>query len=367
VTTCSSALNVVALRIPSLRERPADILPLVDHFATRYARANGLPPRPLSPAARAMLLAHPWPGNVRELENTVHRAVAVAEARIGIGALELTRAPRARRHDRPHGPPCRARHTAAPQAGPRRLRWSAAGSRRLERDLIIETLSHCLGNRTAGGRRDPSASPIRTCATSCREYVPAGWRLPPAPGQAPIPLPWPASSPLRGIVLPHWVGMARPSGDVALALGVVLLVAGAGGTASGLGCWTPGLRCRSPHRCWCDGRAVHEAAARLHCLPTVLLLTTLLRLALNVATTRAILTSGHEGPQAAGAVISAFGGFLMGGDVLVGLIVFAILLVVNFVVVTKGSAASRRSRRASAWTPCRASRWRSTPTSRPAS
>jgi flagellar biosynthesis protein FlhA len=71
--------------------------------------------------------------------------------------------------------------------------------------------------------------------------------------------------------------------------------------------------------------------------PTVLLLTTLLRLALNVATTRAILTSGHEGPQAAGNVISAFGGFLMGGDVLVGLIIFVILLVVNFVVVTKGS------------------------------
>jgi flagellar biosynthesis protein FlhA len=71
--------------------------------------------------------------------------------------------------------------------------------------------------------------------------------------------------------------------------------------------------------------------------PTILLLTTLLRLALNVATTRTILTHGHEGPQAAGHVVSAFGGFLMGGDVLVGLIVFAILLVVNFMVVTKGS------------------------------
>ena len=71
--------------------------------------------------------------------------------------------------------------------------------------------------------------------------------------------------------------------------------------------------------------------------PTLLLLTTLLRLALNVATTRIILTHGHEGHGAAGAVVSAFGSFLMGGDVLVGLIVFAILLVVNFMVVTKGS------------------------------
>jgi flagellar biosynthesis protein FlhA len=71
--------------------------------------------------------------------------------------------------------------------------------------------------------------------------------------------------------------------------------------------------------------------------PTILLLTTLLRLALNVATTRTILTHGHDGPVAAGHVVSAFGGFLMGGDVLVGMIVFAILLVVNFMVVTKGS------------------------------
>jgi flagellar biosynthesis protein FlhA len=71
--------------------------------------------------------------------------------------------------------------------------------------------------------------------------------------------------------------------------------------------------------------------------PTLLLLTTLLRLSLNVATTRIILTHGAEGPQAAGHVVSAFGGFLMGGDVVVGLIVFAILLVVNFMVITKGS------------------------------
>nr|WP_246514475.1 flagellar biosynthesis protein FlhA [Neoroseomonas soli] len=71
--------------------------------------------------------------------------------------------------------------------------------------------------------------------------------------------------------------------------------------------------------------------------PTLLLLTTLLRLALNVATTRIILTHGHEGEGAAGHVVSAFGGFLMGGDVVVGLIVFSILLVVNFMVITKGS------------------------------
>ncbi len=71
--------------------------------------------------------------------------------------------------------------------------------------------------------------------------------------------------------------------------------------------------------------------------PTLLLLTTLLRLALNVATTRLILSHGNEGTSAAGHVVAAFGGFLMGGDVVIGLILFAILLVVNFMVITKGS------------------------------
>ncbi len=68
-----------------------------------------------------------------------------------------------------------------------------------------------------------------------------------------------------------------------------------------------------------------------------LLLTTLLRLSLNVATTRLILSHGNEGASAAGHVVQAFGGFLMGGDVVIGVILFAILLVVNFMVITKGS------------------------------
>jgi flagellar biosynthesis protein FlhA len=71
--------------------------------------------------------------------------------------------------------------------------------------------------------------------------------------------------------------------------------------------------------------------------PQLLLLTTLLRLSLNVATTRLILSHGNEGPLAAGHVVAAFGGFLMGGDVVIGVILFAILLVVNFMVITKGS------------------------------
>ena len=71
--------------------------------------------------------------------------------------------------------------------------------------------------------------------------------------------------------------------------------------------------------------------------PTVLLLTTLMRLSLNVASTRVVLLEGHTGPGAAGAVIEAFGHFLIGGNFAVGLIVFSILVVINFVVVTKGA------------------------------
>jgi flagellar biosynthesis protein FlhA len=71
--------------------------------------------------------------------------------------------------------------------------------------------------------------------------------------------------------------------------------------------------------------------------PTVLLVSTLLRLSLNLASTRLILANGHEGTSAAGPVIEAFGRFVMGGNFVIGVIVFAILVLVNFVVITKGS------------------------------
>jgi flagellar biosynthesis protein FlhA len=71
--------------------------------------------------------------------------------------------------------------------------------------------------------------------------------------------------------------------------------------------------------------------------PTVLLITTLLRLSLNVASTRVVLLHGHSGADAAGKVIEAFGHFLVGGNFAVGLVVFAILVVINFIVITKGA------------------------------
>jgi len=71
--------------------------------------------------------------------------------------------------------------------------------------------------------------------------------------------------------------------------------------------------------------------------PTILLISTMLRLSLNLASTRLILSHGHEGSSAAGHVIEAFGNFVMGGNFVIGIIVFVILVIVNFVVITKGS------------------------------
>jgi flagellar biosynthesis protein FlhA len=80
-----------------------------------------------------------------------------------------------------------------------------------------------------------------------------------------------------------------------------------------------------------------EKPLEFSAFPTVLLIATMLRLALNLASTRLILGQGHLGPDAAGHVIEAFGRLIMQGNVVIGVIVFGILVIVNFVVITKGS------------------------------
>jgi flagellar biosynthesis protein FlhA len=80
-----------------------------------------------------------------------------------------------------------------------------------------------------------------------------------------------------------------------------------------------------------------QAPLEFSAFPTILLIWTMLRLSLNLASTRLILSRGHEGTAAAGHVIEAFGNFVMGGNFVIGIIVFGILVIVNFVVITKGS------------------------------
>ncbi len=151
-------LNVVNLRIPPLRERPADIAALANHYARHYAEVNGIAPRPLSQLAHARLATHFWRGNVRELENTMHRAVLLAEGtEIGPDAIDL-----------PGNPAPVSRATAADFVG-RRMED-------VERDLILQTLTHTLGNRTHAATI--LGISIRALRNKLRDYLAAGIAVP---------------------------------------------------------------------------------------------------------------------------------------------------------------------------------------------
>jgi DNA-binding NtrC family response regulator len=154
-------LNVVSLRIPSLRERPGDIAALAEHFVRRYAEVNDLPFRPLTREALLRLGSNTWRGNVRELENTIHRAVLLAEgSAIGVEAIEL-------------GYPAAAQPAISGGIA------SLVGRRmeEVERDLIIETLGHTLGNRTHAATI--LGISIRALRNKLRDYAAQGVIVPP--------------------------------------------------------------------------------------------------------------------------------------------------------------------------------------------
>ncbi len=159
-------LNVVALRVPPLRERPGDIAALSAHFARRYAELNGVDYRPLSEPARQKLLGHCWRGNVRELENTVHRAVLLAEGdTIDARAIELGES----------GPdPQPAQGGIATLIGQR--------MDDVERALILHTLGHTLGNRTHAAII--LGISIRALRNKLRDYAAAGEAVTPPQHQA---------------------------------------------------------------------------------------------------------------------------------------------------------------------------------------
>jgi two-component system response regulator FlrC len=168
-------LNVVNLKIPPLRERPADVLELAQHFAKKYAAANGLATRPLSAEAKRALAINPWPGNVRELENTLHRAVLLATGdEIG---PEAVIAPDGARFDTMK-PPAVAHAALAAEAVTRALVGRTVAC--VERDLILETLRHCLGNRTHAA--NILGISIRTLRNKLNEYAADGVPVPPPNG-----------------------------------------------------------------------------------------------------------------------------------------------------------------------------------------
>lgn len=162
-------LNVAPLHIPALRERPADIDALSDHFARKYALQNGLPVPLFSLSARDLLRSYPWPGNVRELENIIHRAVilmagdvlCVDELDMHPGQVIRRRLPPA---DHPHPPDA----------------FVARSLVEMEQALIVDTLGYTKGNRTHAAAI--LGISIRALRNKLRDYAAQGINVP-----APMP------------------------------------------------------------------------------------------------------------------------------------------------------------------------------------
>jgi two-component system, response regulator FlrC len=150
----------VNLRLPALRERPADLVALSDFFVRKYASANAMPVKAISAGARSAIAANGWRGNVRELENAMHRAILLAAgAEIEAGDIRG-----------PDGSPVGttpgsasavpAFHGGAPASAPGPAEHAAAVAgavtrnlvgrtiEAVEQEMILDTLRHCYGNRT---------------------------------------------------------------------------------------------------------------------------------------------------------------------------------------------------------------------------
>ena len=168
-------LNVVHLRLPALRERPADIIALAEFFGKKYAELNGVPAREMSDEARRIVTANQWRGNVRELENAMHRAVLLSSGAM-IDADSL-RTPDGETLAMEVDPATRAARTA--EAVTRSLVGRTVAE--VEQDLILDTLDHCIGNRTHAAKI--LGISIRTLRNKLNEYASAGVPIP-EPGQA---------------------------------------------------------------------------------------------------------------------------------------------------------------------------------------
>lgn len=158
-------LNVVNIAIPSLRQRKDDILPLTEYFIKKYSEMNDIPVKPLSAKAEEMLSSYGWQGNVRELENTIHRAVLLStgkeiepEAIMLTGSLEESQ-----KQENASNPDGLVGRTVAD----------------VEKDLIISTLKHTLGNRTHAA--NILGISIRTLRNKLRQYMDEGTEVPAAP------------------------------------------------------------------------------------------------------------------------------------------------------------------------------------------
>ena len=176
-------LNVIEIKLPSLRERPLDIPMLSNFFVEKYAEANGVDRLPIDDKAMSLLESHGWRGNVRELENTMHRAVLLAQGdTIGPDAIVLSRS------DEVASVAATAAAAVLDNESPTAVGENDANTRGLvgrtvaevERDLIIDTLQHCLGNRTHAA--NILGISIRTLRNKLKQYNEEGMAVP-MPGE----------------------------------------------------------------------------------------------------------------------------------------------------------------------------------------
>ena len=187
-------LNVFNLQLPALRERPRDIRVLAEFFATKYAEANGVPNRRINDQAMKRLEAHHWRGNVRELENTMHRAILLATGdEIDDTAILLTGENLLTSNAEVQSPvPPLASATAAATAPSPIIKNEIAKDTtenseellgktvaEVEQKLIIDTLQHCLGNRTHAATI--LGISIRTLRNKLKAYSDEGIQVP-SPG-----------------------------------------------------------------------------------------------------------------------------------------------------------------------------------------
>ena len=167
-------LNVMTLNIPDLKDRPGDIEPLALYFVEKYVKANGVEPLNLSVEALDYLKDYDWPGNVRELENVIHRGVLLADGgEIDCDSLQIGSA--AQRAYSGNGD--RTRQDSVNDGG--KAGESGLVGRtvaEVERDLIIDTLQHCLGNRTHAA--NILGISIRTLRNKLKQYTEGGFSVP---------------------------------------------------------------------------------------------------------------------------------------------------------------------------------------------
>lgn len=179
-------LNVVNIRLPALRERPADIMELAKFFVAKFAEANGIPQKAISKPAADKLKAYQWRGNIRELENTMHRAILMsAENEIESDAVFLQESNFSKGHASSAQPANNApspagvspQHTGATIhniEGVEVLIGRTISD--VERDMIVNTLDHCLGNRTHAAKI--LGISIRTLRNKLNQYKDEGLDIP---------------------------------------------------------------------------------------------------------------------------------------------------------------------------------------------